>query len=69
MNITTRTTRAELVEVLEDLPDYMVAAGEIIAVLKSRIPDSVYGPHRSVADQQRRALELVSFHFRLGTDS
>ncbi len=64
MKITQRTTKTELVEILEALPDYMVAAGEIIAVLKNRIHDQDYAPYRSVDDQRRRALEIVTFHFR-----
>ena len=65
MKITQRTTKLELAEILKDLPDYMVAAGEIIGVLKNRIHDQDYGPYRSVDDQRRRTLELVTFHFRL----
>jgi hypothetical protein len=68
MRITSSTTKAELVAGVQDLPEYMAAAGLIIGVLKrldSNVWTSDEGVHRSVAAQRLAALRLAREHFNL----
>ncbi len=64
MNITTRTTRAELAEIVEVVPLEMVVASEIVAQLKRL---NAYSGSRSAMDRRRLAINMALQYLKMQT--